>query len=270
MIVPLTKFVAGFPSKKIAQSLVSGLSGFYGKKTKISYANEGYWSQKGDGWIVNDVYPDVRMNIQKLKELIVDVYFHEYKPKSGDICIDVGAGIGTESIYLSKAIGQTGKIYAIEAVPLTFKLLNANKRDNHLDNMSCFQYAISDVSGKINISSNAGGHEKNSVFASEGESVDAITMDEFIQQHKIDKINFFKTNIEGAEKLLIRKFESISKVHHVAISCHDFLARRLNDETFATRKDIQSFLLANNFEILTRNTGIDYKDDWVYGVNKNF
>ncbi len=269
MISSVSKWIARWQSKKTAKVFVALLSNLYGRRTKITYKNSNYWAHESDGWVINDIYPDVRMDINQLKEFIADVYFYEYKPSVGDICIDVGAGIGAESIYLSKIIGRTGKIYAIEASPLTFKLLNANIRDNNLDNIFCFNYAISDTSGKIKISTKTQSHEKNSIFTDEGDYVDAISIDEFIKQNNIQRINFLKVNIEGAEKLLIRQFENITKVHHVAIACHDFLARRLNDNTYMTRKDIEAFLIKNDFQISFRNTSIDYKDDWIYGLNKN-
>jgi FkbM family methyltransferase len=269
MIASITNWFARRRSKKTATIFVDFLAKLYGSKTKITYNSNGYWTHEYDGWIINEVYPDVRMDVEKLRKLIVDVYFNEYKPAIGDTCIDVGAGIGSESIYLSKEIGPTGKLYVIEASPLTFKLLNANIKDNKLDNTRSFNYAVSDSPGKIKISTQADNHVKNSIFTGEGEYVEAVTMDGFIKQNNIEKIDFLKANIEGAEKLLIRQFENISKVYHVAIACHDFLGRRLKDDTYMTREVIEAFLVKNNFKVYFRNTGTDYKDDWIYGVNKN-
>ena len=31
-----------------------------------------------------------------------------------------------------------------------------------------------------------------------------------------------------------------------------------------------NFLKENNFEYYMRDTGVDYKDDWIYGVKKQF
>ncbi|MGH2645538.1 MAG: FkbM family methyltransferase [Chitinophagaceae bacterium] len=270
MIVTITNALAGIPNKKIAGGAVSLLTKIYGSRTKVSYNKKGYWSQEAEGWIVHDVFPNVRLRITEVKEEIKDIFFNEYTPKQGDVCIDVGAGIGTETMYAGELIGTEGKLYAIEAAPLTYQLLCANVASNHLNNVTCSQLAITDVPGTIRISSQKKSHEKNSIFTGGGENVNAITMDDLVIRNNIQKIDFLKVNIEGAEKLLIRQFNKIKIVHHAAIACHDFLGRKFNDETYFTRKIIEEFMSKNNFEIYSRNTGIDYKDDWVYGRNKDF
>ena len=46
--------------------------------------------------------------------------------RTGDWVIDVGAHIGTFSVPLSKAVGQTGRVFAFEAAPENFDLLRQN------------------------------------------------------------------------------------------------------------------------------------------------
>jgi hypothetical protein len=77
-------------------------------------------------------------------------------------------------------------------------------------------------------------------------------------------------NIEGAESLLIGSFEKISKVKHVAISCHDFLYKRSGDKNFKTKKSVIRFLENRNFAATGNKTCIDYADDWIYGSNRMF
>jgi hypothetical protein len=94
-------------------------------------------------------------------------------------------------------------------------------------------------------------------------------MDDFIADNKIEQIVFLKVNIEGAERLLIRRFTAISRVRHIAISCHDFLGKRMNDDSLFTKQEVSEFLLKNSFDICSQQTGVDYIDDWIYGVNKS-
>ncbi len=51
-----------------------------------------------------------------------------------------------------------------------------------------------------------------------------------MKENQIDSVGLLKVNFEGAERLLIGSFEKISKVKHVAISCHDFLYKRSGDK----------------------------------------
>jgi len=77
-------------------------------------------------------------------------------------------------------------------------------------------------------------------------------------------------NIEGEERLLIIAFEKISKVKHVAISCHDFLYKHSGNKNFKTKKSVIRFLEKRNFDVTGNKTGIDYVDDWIYGFNRMF
>ena len=199
---------------------------------------------------------------------IRDLYFKHYLPSGKDVFIDVGSGVGLESMFLSRQADYQGRIYAIEASPFIFGLLKANIESNHLNNIQPFNVAISDRSGEIFIGNNQINHIANSVFTDKGTAIRAVTMDGFMEENQIDSVGLLKVNIEGAERLLIGCFENITKVKHVAISCHDFLYRRSGNENFKTKKTIIRFLENRNFDVFGNETGIDYVDDWVYGSNR--
>ncbi|HET7001752.1 MAG TPA: FkbM family methyltransferase [Puia sp.] len=191
-------------------------------------------------------------------------------PRGRDVFIDVGSGIGMESMFLSRQTDFQGRIYAVEASPFTFGLLKANIEINRLKNMHAFNLAISDRAGEIFIDDNQINHIANTVFTDKGTAVRAITMDGFMEKNHIDLVGLLKVNIEGAERLLIESFEKISRVKHVAIACHDFLYKRSGDKNFKTKKTIIRFLENRNFDVIGNETGIDYVDDWIYGSNKKY
>jgi FkbM family methyltransferase len=254
----------------IADWMLTGASFLAGKGNRIRYNKSGYWSHRQKGWIINEAFPNIRLDIKGIQDFNQQVYFHQYQPSLNDIVIDVGAGIGTESIFLSKAVGNKGIVYAIEASPSTYRILRANIEDNKLQNVHCFNIAIADRHGQLKISDAVENHIANSVFEDQGVEVEALTMDEFFVGNDIKTVDFLKVNIEGAEKLLVRSFNGIDKVHYIAISCHDFLGRRTGNPVFFTREIIVTFLLQHDFEISSRNSGVDYEDDWIYGRNKLF
>jgi len=268
MVASLAKGLVRLKCYKLAGLFLTAASFATGRRNRISYNKKGFWTHKRRDWVINEAFPDIRMDIAGMQKTIDEIYFHDYKPAPGNICIDVGAGIGTESLFMSARLGRTGKVYAIEAAPLTFAILEANVSDNRLENIRCYQLAISDTNGRIKISSDVSNHIANSVFMNQGEWVEAVTMDEFIDKNNIDLIDYVKVNIEGAEKLLIKSFTKVGRVRYLAISCHDFLGKRLNDDTFFTREAVTAFMVKNNFSISSRNTGVDYVDDWIYGINR--
>jgi FkbM family methyltransferase len=269
MISGLARRLAGKGYPKGAEILLNGASLLSGRATRIKYNKAGMWTHFQKQWVVNEVFPHIRLDMEKEVRFMNNVYFHDFQPAADDIIVDVGAGIGLETIYMGKRLTHNGKIYAIEASPFTYEVLKANIYQNSLVNVEPFNLAISDKPGRLKIGSANDDHINNSVFKDSGVEVDAITMDEFMIQNQIEVVSLLKVNIEGAEKLLIRAFESISRVKHIAISCHDFLYKRSGDANFISKEEVSQFLQDNNFDIHSKKSGIDFEDDWIYGTNRN-
>jgi FkbM family methyltransferase len=270
MISNLARWLVRRHFYKVADWVLTAASFMTGKGSRIKYHKEGYWSHRQKGWTINESFPNIRLDVRALQQFNDSVYFHQYKPVPGDTVIDLGAGIGTETIFLSGALGKAGKLFAIEASPSTYGILQANIRDNGLENVLSYNIAMADRHGLLKINADSENHIANTILDDRGSEVEAFTMDEFFSGQGIETVHFLKVNIEGAEKLIIRAFRNISKVQHVAISCHDFLGRRTGNPVFFTKEAVTGFLLQNQFEISSRNSGIDYQDDWIYGKNKLF
>lgn len=192
---------------------------------------------------------------------------HHYIPKDGDVVFDIGAGVGEELMILSKCVGHTGRVFAVEAHPKTFKVLEYNKDKNSLDNTQLINYAINDVPGFVFIEDNNDslGNKLISSQSANTFKVQAVTIEQLIDQFKIEKIDFIKVNIEGAEQLLIRGIgESIGKIKNLAISCHDFRYEIEGNEFFKTKSVVIEYLKDNKFEISLRTTSNPLLDDYVY------
>lgn len=268
MVVAFARLLVKLRLAFLAGPFVTAISFIFGKKNKIRYNRHGFWEHKSGDVILNDMQPDFRLNLRKQFKKIEEDYLFEYKPREGDVCIDIGAGLGIETIYLARKTGSTGKIYSIEASPRTFRMLKSTVEANNLSQVKCFQLAISDKRGTVNISADKANYLINNIFSKTGDQVASVTMDDFIEQNNIARVDYMKVNIEGAESLLIRRFRHIRRVNYIAIACHDFLGKRTGREHLYTKEAVNRFLLENNFSVVSRNTGTDYLDDWLFGVNK--
>jgi len=210
--------------------------------------------------------------LNKYFQLAKSIYFFKYCPKKGDVCIDIGAGVGIETVLMSYLCGNSGQVFSVEASEKTYGILTENIKLNQLSNVKVLQIAISDKDGEVEITEDIGiANTINSNVNDKGVSkVPGLTMDHFLEREKITHIDYLKVNIEGAEKLLIQNYKGIQFTKHVAISCHDFLAERGGDKWFYSKKEVLAFLKANNFKLFHKNTGTDYIDDWIYGVNQSY
>lgn len=187
------------------------------------------------------------------KELIF--FLKYYKCKKGDIIFDAGAGIGTEVLFFSKYVGNTGKVYALEANPAVYKLLKKTITLNDLYNVIVINKAVYNKSGKIlNFVADSENWLSGKIETKKsGIKVRTITFDDIIKKFNIKKIDFAKFNIEGAEKYLnCDKMEFIKNCKNVCISCHDFL----KDNKLKTFNILKKNLLTNKFKIFINEKNI--------------
>jgi hypothetical protein len=91
-----------------------------------------------------------------------------------------------------------------------------------------------------------------------------------VKENCIDRIDFLKLNIEGAEQFLLRgSDEYIGIVKNLCISCHDFRQNyHQHGEFYVTRERVRTFLASKGFEITSRNTGNVVVDDFLYAKPK--
>ncbi len=196
-----------------------------------------------------------------------------YQPRRGDIVLDLGAGLGEETLYYSQLVGHKGRVLAIEANPAVFEVLKKTIALNKLSNVSIFNMAVFEKNGTINLSAGYPSYEAGSVTKENNRNtvtIPAIRIDSFLEKQKTERIDFLKANIEGAERYIISTLTTmqVSKIRHIAIACHDFRYHREDNEFYKTKELVISFFAKNGFDIQTRQTGIDYLDDWVYGTDK--
>lgn len=68
--------------------------------------------------------------------------------KQGDVCLDIGANLGYFTVPLSRLVSASGKVYAIEPVPLFRQVLTKNIRRFALDNVEIVPYALGEEDEK--------------------------------------------------------------------------------------------------------------------------
>jgi len=210
-----------------------------------------------------DSKPNWNISLPYLEQYVKATSFIQYHPKEGDTIVDIGAGIGTETIIYSMKVGS-GKVYAIEAHPETYNKLFLLKTANNFENITVSNIAISNETGVIHIESREN-HVENSILRdnSNGIPIKAITLDEYVVENRIKEIDFLKMNIEGAEVNAIKGMkETISIIDNIAISCHDFLFEK---NTTEIKDAVIDFLTKNNFTVVPQKTGHIVKDSWIYG-----
>lgn len=158
-----------------------------------------------------------------------DIFFKripEYKPKIGDVIIDVGSHIGTFSILASLKVDSKGKVYSIEASKDSFNFLKINKALNKCNNLFIYNLALSNEDGEVTLYHNPEnwGHSivQNFFGNKEIEKVRSLSLESFLYDYNIEKCNFIKFNCEGAEFPIILNSDkrTLSKINTMLILYH--------------------------------------------------
>ncbi len=148
---------------------------------------------------------------------------YEYKEvqlEEGDTVIDCGANVG---MFSSLAAYRTngGKVYAFEPVPQLISILNRAK--DFYPSISIEEFAVSDKCGteyfEVEEQNYSESHitEKNQNSKSVI-SVNVITLDRFVLNNNIKKIDFIKADIEGSEPNMLLGAKEILKKHAPKLS----------------------------------------------------
>jgi len=130
----------------------------------------------------------------------------------GGVFIDCGAHIGYHSIIAASIVGAKGKVFAFEPFDESYKLLKRNIALNRLQGIIVpIKKAVwsskttlklivppqSSVSVKECKSFDTEGLTRSNVKFIE---VEAVSLDDFISQQKVSRVDWIKLDIEGAER----------------------------------------------------------------------
>lgn len=158
--------------------------------------------------------------------------------KQVDYMVDVGANFGEISLYFSKHFPKA-KILAIEPSTANFQILQKNIKVQTFDtdNVMLEKVAISEKPGTINLTT--GLFSENTIVLKKQnpthvknmkvESVKADTLENILEKHEINEIDFIKIDIEVAEPLML---PSIQKYSNRIKSIFIEFGRKINYEEY--------------------------------------
>ena len=201
--------------------------------------------------------PDLRggegMDAAQCDEFTREVFLPAYSIRPGDVVLDVGAGIGTEVVPFSRMVGDSGRVIAVEAHPTTYAKLERVCRANNLRNVELIHAAVMDSDATVRITDLQAESYLENKIGTEGVPVPAITIPGLVAKLNLDRIDFLKMNIEGAELPALRGARDVLPiVRNAAIGCHDFLADVTGDESYRTKESVRAILVDAGFTVTSR------------------
>ncbi len=146
--------------------------------------------------------------------------------KPGDVVIEAGANIGSETLILSKLVGNSGMVYGFEPSPYVFDRLKINIQINELQNVKAYDVALGEDDKMITFNIFPKGYCNSGMSSKYLETsvtkkidVKQQTLDTFIAENNINKVSFLKMDIQGAELDLIKgASKTLEKFHPIIFS----------------------------------------------------
>lgn len=142
-------------------------------------------------------------------DFILEQYAYKLRDKTivevekGDVVIDAGACWGDTALYFAHKTGASGKVYSFEFIPDNIKLFKLNRSINpDLEKqIELVEHPLSDKTGDLIYFNDNGPGSRIEFIAFEEQtgSTSTITIDDFVKNNNITKVDFIKMDIEGAE-----------------------------------------------------------------------
>lgn len=138
----------------------------------------------------------------------------------GDVCFDVGAGFGLYTYVLAQRVGTEGQVHSLEPLSAPRRLLDRAVRCAGLSQVRVHAAAAgrrpgtavmslphrngTPVHGRAFVTTGAVGRGPNAEFARhERLTVPVTTIDETCARLEVDRVDFIKMDVEGAEPAVL-------------------------------------------------------------------
>ena len=129
----------------------------------------------------------------------------------GDVCVDIGANVGYDTLLASHLVGLHGAVIAIEASPAIFDLLSRNIGENDARNIRLVQKAVSNRPGMLNLYAGPPGNRGLTTTLASRTSrieatVEALPLDQILTVSERSRLRLIKMDIEGGEAPVMHRF----------------------------------------------------------------
>jgi FkbM family methyltransferase len=158
------------------------------------------------------------------KEIYLEgIYVDIFNTQKDLTIIDVGANIGIVTQYMRKFAKQ---IYCMEPSKEHYEALSKNIEFNKWDNVKAFNVALADKDGEMTLNNNTANRTCHSLTLDYGkgsEQVKTVRFDTFLKENNIEKVDFCKFDVEGAEDMILyhESFISVApKIKSIMVEFH--------------------------------------------------
>ena len=132
-----------------------------------------------------------------------DLFHARRLVKPGAVIFDVGANFGYYGLMLAEALDRRCEVHAFEPTATTFGRLTHHIALNRMECVHAHRLALSDAPGTASMRGRAGNSGAAFIDSGAGE-VPVTTLDAFVAERRIKRLDFVKIDVEGFEERVLR------------------------------------------------------------------
>lgn len=137
--------------------------------------------------------------------------------EKNDVVFDIGGCWGDTALYFADKTGEHGKVYSFEFIPNNIKIHNINTglNPNLNERIEVVPFPVSNVSDEeiFYLDNGPGSKINGEDFEGSTGKTKTLSIDDFVAQNNITKVDFIKMDIEGAEPIALQGAINTIKKH---------------------------------------------------------
>jgi FkbM family methyltransferase len=187
--------------------------------------------------------------VEMFEEIFLRKQYYFESAKKRPLIVDVGSNIGLAVLFFKRRFPDA-TVIGFEPDPAAFGLLEANVRENRLENVRLLDQAVYDGDEWVELYGDPGtpGSPQRSITSARAGATSRRVPATRLSSHLTEPVDFLKLDIEGAERVVLDELErsgKIALVDRMAIEYHHHV-------------DGDQDLLADTLSMLERN-GFGYQ-----------
>ena len=140
--------------------------------------------------------------------------------------LDIGANIGYYTALFSQLAGDRGSVIAIEPDLESYKYLSKSINSFNYKNVLSFRLAASDIKQKLPLFISKENRGDNRLYSTNQKRnsimVDCITVDELLEENKIENLDLIKIDVQGYEPKVLKGMLNIVRSSKKLILLSEF------------------------------------------------
>ncbi len=166
-----------------------------------------------------------------------------------DVFVDVGANVGLMTVYASRLVGPSGKVFAFEPVPELFELLCRSIGSNQLTNVEVVRAAVGPQSGTLHLDLSGDCPSATNRVNNDTITVPMVSLDDFLgKEANVDRFRFLKVDVEGFEASVIRGACNLLQSKRAPMVCLEYSPKNCGS-SLAAQEPLRELLTLNDYRL---------------------